>query len=288
VDLILDSSIGNIPLGAATTPACGNPQGVVAGIPGTASASANRLYVACTGPAGGVIAVIDTTSDTVVTVVSVGTAGGTLEGIAITGNGATVFATDSTNDELVAIDTATNTQSAGSPFDPGPGDLSSPLGLAIHPVNGNIYIASSGDDSVVIVNTSAPGTTVAKHTTGSSVPSQVAITPDAAGTRVFVTFFGTNAFGVFTAATPLVAPTVITPAGGDALNEPLGITIPPLVAGPFQVFIANSGTTVVTNQDEIKVRDDTPATFPANATTPTITLGSPAAPRGLAHTPVPR
>jgi DNA-binding beta-propeller fold protein YncE len=248
----------------------------VAGIP--ASASQDLLFVACNDGATGVIGIIETISDSVLATVSVGSAGAILEGIAITAAGDTVFTVDSANDELISMDTAALTTNT---FDPGPGDLSSPLGLGIHPVSGNIYIASSGDDSVVVVNVAAPATTVAKLGTA-TVPTQVAITPDAAGTRVFVTLFGSNSFAVFTDAPVPAAPTIITPAGGDALAQPIGITIPPLVAGPFQVFLCNSGG------DELRVRDDTPAAFPANATTGTIALTAPAAPFGAAHIGVPR
>jgi DNA-binding beta-propeller fold protein YncE len=198
----------------------------------------------------------------------------------------------------LVLDTATETEIAGSPFAAG---VTTPHGIAINGDIGggggtNVYIAGSGSDDVIAfciissVSCASPNTTVVSTdgvtpgipipVTAGGAPEQVSVTPD--GGRIYVTLSGSDEFAVFDDSAAPTLNSIVALAGGAGAS-PFGVTIPPLLTVPvtgLRVFIANSGN------DEIEIRDDlTP--FGLNAFSPiALTLFS--TPTGVAHIPVPR
>jgi DNA-binding beta-propeller fold protein YncE len=254
---------------------CTGPQGIAMGLPG----GVPTAFVGCSNRR---IAVIDASTDTLVSANTYGSGGASFYGVAVTPNDALVYVTDSANDQFVVLNAATAVEIAGSPFAAG---VTAPHGDAISNDGARVYIAGSGSDDVIAIstadNTTIVSTGAASISTGAgSSPEQIAVTPS--GARVFVTLTGTDKFAVFNdSATPSLNTTVSLALA----SSPFGVTIPPLLAVPVtgvRVYIGEFSL-----DDVAIINDETGTPFGTNAASP-IALAPFSSPIGMAHIPVPR
>src|SRR5208283_3098444 len=151
---------------------------------GGGTISSERAYVACSNSQ---LAVIDAsaasgvpTDVTAASLMSIGSPGATFDGVAISPDGSQVFATDSTNGQIVVVATATNVVVAGSPFTA----CTNPKGIALTPAGDRAYVACDAQTIAVISTANNAVTTITAGATGTNW-NDVGITPD--GTRVYVT-----------------------------------------------------------------------------------------------------
>jgi len=156
------------------------------------------VYATVTGGdtgAGGsdVVAVISTSTDTVVGDITVGTAP---RQVVFSPGGATAYV--STEDGVDVIDTASQSMVARIP------DPSGPQGLALSPDGSTLYVTNPALDSVWVIDTATD------HLTGTistgAEPYGVAITPD--GTQGYVTDMNADTVSVFDTATDAVTATI--------------------------------------------------------------------------------
>jgi YVTN family beta-propeller protein len=131
-----------------------------------------NAYIANQG--SGTVSVIDTSTNTVSTTITVGTNPG---GTAVTTDGATAYISNYTDNTVSVIDTSTNTVTATVNVGTNPG------GLACTPNGSFIYVPNINGGTVSVIER-ATNTVTATITVG-NLPQAVAITPD--GTRAFVT-----------------------------------------------------------------------------------------------------
>ena len=161
-------AVGNGPFGVAITPNGASAYVVNGGgqsvsvidiatntVTATISIGQNNGFVAIT-PNGafayvsvfsGLIDVIDTSSNTVVTTVSTGGAGTNLAFVAITPNGSFAYVAASGKNVVYVVSTATNTVSATIPV----GNF--PVGVAITQNGTLAYVANQNDNTVSVINT---------------------------------------------------------------------------------------------------------------------------------------
>lgn len=267
----LDGSVTNIGgLGA-----CTGPQGIAIGLVG----GVPTAFVACTNRR---IAVIDASTDTLLSDNQYGSGGGNFYGVAMNSPTDTlVYVTDSGNNELVVLDAATATEIAGSPFAAG---VTTPHGVVLSNNGARVYVAGSGSDDVIVIST-ADNTTVVAGPISMGVgsgPEALAVTPD--GARVFVTLTGLDQFAVIddTLGTPAIIGTPISLAAG---SSPWGVTIPPILSVPV------TGVRVYMTQfslSNVAIRDNETVTpFGPNAASP-IALTATSTPTNMNHIPIPR
>ena len=151
---------------------------------------------------GDTVSVIDTSTNTVVETVSVGS---NPYGVAVHPAGTRVYVTNSAldrspngNHTVSVIDTSTNTVvetvSVGS----------NPVGVAVNPAGTRLYVGNYGSTTVSVIDTST-NTVVATVSVGSN-PIGVAVNP--AGTRVYVANYGSKTVSVIDTSTNTVVATV--------------------------------------------------------------------------------
>jgi YVTN family beta-propeller protein len=279
---IVDTITSGVTSIAFSAGGCTGPRGIAIALVG----GTPKAFVACTNRK---IAIINASTDTIISENNFGTAGAQFYGVAVTPDDAFVYVTDEANNEFVVLDAATETAIA-APFSAG---VTAPHGIAINGDLGggggtNVYIAGSGSDDVIAISTADNTTVVSTDgvtpgvpipVTATGAPEQITFTPDAA--RAYVTLNGTDEFAVIDDSVAPSLNSIVALAGG-AGAAPFGVTIPPLLTVPLtglRVFIANTGN------DEIESRNDA-SPFAANGSSPIALTGS--APLGVAHIPVPR
>ena len=168
-------------------------------------------------------------------------------GVAFSPSGTYAYVTNGGNNNVVIINTATNTvtNSITSGFN-------DPTGVAFSPSGTYAYVTNQGSDNVVIINT-ATNTVKASVTSGLIEPEGVAFSPS--GTYAYVANFGSNVVIINTATNTVVSS--IT----SGLIEPEGVAFSPsgtyayitncvsscYNSGPDNVLIVNTATNTVVN-----------------------------------------
>ncbi|MFE4749668.1 beta-propeller fold lactonase family protein [Streptomyces mirabilis] len=250
--------------------------------PSPARAATNgNAYVA--NYTAGTVTVIDTTTNTPVTTVTVGT---NPDSIAITPDNAHAYVSNRSSNTVSVIDTTTNTVSTTiTGFTGGlqgiaiaPDGLhayvitfsglvyvidtttnmvattitlpssADPRFLAITPDSKFVYVTELGLGQVQVID--ATTNTISTTITGFTQPTGIAITPD--GSFAYVADFGTNTVSVIDTATNTVVGSPITVG-----NAPYGLAITP---DGTQVYVSNVGDQTVTAID-------------TTTNTPTATIG---------------
>ncbi len=134
----------------------------------------NFAYV--TNSSSNSVSVIDTSTNTVVATVAVGS---NPVGVAITPDGTRAYVANQLSNSVSVIDTSSNTVVATVAVG------SNPVGVAITPDGTRAYVANAFSNSVSVIDT--PTNNVVATVAVGRVPNFVAITPD--GTRAYVTDF---------------------------------------------------------------------------------------------------
>ncbi|MGB9927896.1 MAG: DUF7507 domain-containing protein, partial [Methanosarcina sp.] len=165
----------------------------------------------------------DTATNTVIAIIPVGSSP---RGVAVTPDGAKVYATNHYNNNVSVIDTATNTVIATVSIGNGP------IAVAIIPDGTKVYVANYGSANVSVIDT-ATNAVIATIPVGNS-PQGVAVNPD--GTKVYVTNSNSNNVSVIDTATNTVIATI--PVG----SSPQGVAVTPDGA---KVYVANNGDSTV-------------------------------------------
>ncbi|MEO3760658.1 Ig-like domain-containing protein [Mycobacterium sp. B14F4] len=163
------------------------------------------------------LAVIDTTSNQVVTYIPVGI---NPFGVAVSPNGTRAYVTNSGSNTVTVIDTKTNGTTS---FYTGG---ASPYAVAFSPDSSHAYVTNSGSNTVSIINTAnnaVEGTVLVAPN-----PKGIAISPD--GTRAYVA----SQIGVVSVID--IGSRAVTPISG--FDAPVGVTLSP--DGAF-AYIVNSG-----------------------------------------------
>jgi eukaryotic-like serine/threonine-protein kinase len=141
-----------------------------------------------------------------------------VSGLAISPDGAYLYATDPTSGAVAIIATAANAVVATVSAGP------SPLGVAVSPDGRTVYVAEDTDPgTVAVIDTATPSVTRTIPVGGN--PSAVAITPD--GRSVYVTNDASNTYSVIDTGSGTV--TATTPVGEypGAGQYPQALTIAP-------------------------------------------------------------
>lgn len=141
------------------------------------------------------VSVIDTTTRSVITTISV-TSGPW--GVAVSPDGLRAYVACFGTNTVAVIDTTTHQITASIP------GLNKPLDLVVSPDGSRLYVASQGGNRVDVIST-ATDTVVASVPVGTG-PRNVAVTPD--GTEVYVTEEGANAVDVIDTSTHTVIATL--------------------------------------------------------------------------------
>lgn len=241
---------------SASIPVCSAPYQPVVNGAGT------RVYVVCTS---GSVSVVDTGTASVIATIPVGT---NARGIALTGNGAQAWVTNTGSNNVSVIDTATNTVTATLMAG------SSPWGVAGNAAGTRMYVANNASNSVTVFDTGSNGIVatvpvgVGPLAVGQFVqPAAVVATPALALTP------STLAFGVRTVNTtsPLqvvtlsnsgTAPLVIssiTGSGDFAFTTTCPISTPPIApAGTCTVSISFTPLTAAALSGGITIASNAP------------------------------
>ncbi|MYT21227.1 beta-propeller fold lactonase family protein, partial [Streptomyces sp. SID7760] len=178
------------------------PQDVAIAPNGTRAYVANLL--------DGTVAVVDTTTDTLLTAVPVGQLP---QGVATSPDGARVYVTNFGDGTVSVIDTATDTVRFTVPI----GNDTSPADVAVSRDGTRAYVANFSTDNVSVIDTTAnPPAVIATVPVGEE-PLGVALAPD--GAHAYVTGSMDNSVSVIDTATRTVTRTI----GGFAI--PLGVAV---------------------------------------------------------------
>jgi YVTN family beta-propeller protein len=175
------------------------------------------------------------------------------------------WVTNGTSGTVAAFDAATTTPRSGSPF---PTGGTSPVGVALDPVNHRVYVANFNSSNLTVLNSST-GAPVSGSPFSTGGSNSLKLAYDPANNRIYVSNFGSGDLSVFDAAN-------LTLVGGSPLatgSNPVGVAYDPTNS---RVYVANSG-------------DDTLTALSAASLTPL--AGSPFAtgganPQGVAYDPV--
>ncbi|MBL0122652.1 MAG: choice-of-anchor D domain-containing protein [Betaproteobacteria bacterium] len=205
--------------GTLTIPsnAAGSPHAI--SLTGTGAAAPSGSFAYITSQNSNNVSVIDTSTDTVVATIAVGSPS---YGVAVNPGGTRVYVTHPGNDSVSVIDTSSNTVIA--PVSVG----TSPNGIAVSPDGTRVYVANSSN-SVSVIET-VGNTVIATLTVGTN-PFGIAVTPD--GTRVYVSNKGSNNVSVIDATNNTVLPILL-----GVGSNPMGVAIN---ASGTRVFVANGG-----------------------------------------------
>ena len=176
------------------------------------------VYVANYGSKN--VSVIDTSTNAVITTISVGSSP---YGVAITPNGLYSYVTNLGSNNVSVINTSTNTVVSTI------GSLVSPISVAITPNGLYAYVVNRGNGTVSVINTST-NTVVATISVGSE-PGNVAITPN--GLYAYVTNGMSNNVSVINTSTNTVVATI------SVGTSPTGVAITP---NGLYAYVANEGS----------------------------------------------
>ncbi len=175
----------------------------------------------------GAVSVIDTSSNTVATTISVGNIGPL--GVAITPDGTRAYVAGAVNGTLAVIDTSSNTVATTVSV---PNIANSPVNVAITPDGKRAYVVTygfGGTGPVNVVDTSS-NTVIATVSVGTG-PTGIGISPD--GTRAYVTI-ATNVIGNGPGAVTVIdtsTNSVIDTITGIG-STPFGVAFTPGAVGP--------------------------------------------------------
>jgi YVTN family beta-propeller protein len=208
------------------------------------------------------ISVIDTTTDTVSTTVTVPSVQG-IANLALSPDGQRVYATVLAQNSLVVIDTSTNTV-----LDPAINVGFNPAGIAVSPDGSLVYATDAGASGGVAVIDTAAGTVIATIPVDNH-PSAVAFAPD--GVLAYVTQAGVNAGGDFTVSTIDTASSAVVGDPIEVGNFPTSIAITP---DGTQAYIGNE-------------RSNTVSVIDTAGSSVSVTLSGMNSPRGVAASAVP-
>jgi YVTN family beta-propeller protein/autotransporter-associated beta strand protein len=181
-------------------------------------------YVVSSGSGSGSVSVIDVMARTIVNTIP---ASGNPQGLTISPNGQFLYITNTTNNTISVIATATN-QVVGSPIAVG----TNPVGVAVSPDGTTLYVTNITSDTVSVINatTRAVTTTVAVGTS----PFGVSVSPD--GSKAYiVNEAGGGTVSVINTATQTVIATI--GIGG----APLSVAITP---DGTRAYVANQSGSV--------------------------------------------
>ncbi|MFI9388710.1 hypothetical protein [Kutzneria sp. NPDC052558] len=143
------------------------------------------------------------------------------------GGGYNAYVTDSRQNQVFVIDTATNTITATVPVG------ASPRGVAVTPDGSRVYVADHGGAAVSVID--AATSTVTSTIPVAGAPNFVAVSPD--GRKAYVSNDGTNALDVIDTATNTV--TTAVQLGSVAA----GVTV--LTPDGKYVFVAATGADTI-------------------------------------------
>ena len=214
---------------------------------GTATSSATFIignsytaYAYATISGSNNVSVINTTNNTIVTTVSVGS---NPSGVGVSPNGTTVYTANNSSNNVSVINTVTNTVTSTI----GVGNY--PVGICVSPDGSKVFVVNSnpfgGNGSISIINTATNSvtTTVAVG----NYPLGICISPD--GSKAYVVNNNDNTVSVLNTANNTIVTTISVGA------SPLGISITPdgsLVyvanqnAGSVSVINTSSNTVIST------------------------------------------
>jgi len=187
------------------------------------------------------------------TVIATVTVGSSPFGVAVNATGTRVYVANRDSDNISVIDAATNTVIATVSAGP------HPFAVAINPEGTRLYVSNFWSDYVTVIDTNT-NTILATVTVGSD-PVGIIVNPQ--GTRVYVANLTTNNLSIIDTGTNSV---ILTVTVG---SSPLGIAVRP---GGDRVYVANEGS------DDVSVIDTA-----TNTVVTTITVGD--GPRGIVTNP---
>jgi YVTN family beta-propeller protein len=186
----------------------------------------SRLYV--TNQRGNSVSVIDTTSNTVIGTIPVGSGP---VGAAASPDGARVYIVNGSGATSVSvIDTATNGVIASIPL-----GVAQPMGIAVTPDGGRLYVSAAGASSLLVIDTAS--LSITKTIPVGNSPLSVDLSPD--GSLVYVAALLSNAVSVISTASDTVVATIPVANPASARPSPDG----------SRVYVANviSNTISVVN-----------------------------------------
>lgn len=220
---------------SATIGVAGSPTDVAV------SPDGKRAYV--TNQSRDIVSVIDTTTETVTASISTAYWGTGVYGVAVSPDGATVYATVAGDyyspvGYVVVIDPATNTITNGIAVGRGP------YAVAFSPDGSQAYTANSRSGTVDVINTATQKVTSAIP--GLSTPEGVAVSPD--GAKAYIANTGNGTVGVIDTATDTVTATVPI---GDPSTETASVAVSPDGAHVYVANIANSVDEIDTATDTV-------------------------------------
>ncbi|MBF0567445.1 MAG: Ig-like domain repeat protein [Nitrospirae bacterium] len=227
-----------------------SPQGVAVDSTAITPTTVANAYV--TNATDGTVSVINTSMNTVIAAINVGTWPG---GVAVTPNGAKVYVANQNSNNVSVINTATNAVTATINVG------SQPSGVAVTPDGLKVYVANYASNNVSVINTSTNSVT-ATITVGTN-PYGIAVTPD--GTKVYVSNSNDGTVSVINTSNNAVTGPITVG------TSPIGIIVTP---DGSKAYVANAGAGSST-VSVINTSSDT--------VTGTITVGS--QPYGVAVTP---
>jgi YVTN family beta-propeller protein len=280
MDVFSETITTSISLDNGSNVPCPNPQQITMG----RIAAGQRAYVVCGDP-DAIIINVDTNA--VANFINNLVGGATLNFIAFDETTDRVFIVDTTSNDLFIRDGTSATLAAVTSVDMNAGTLTNPINtpgnFAVKADGLKIYVLDAGANRVRIVDKTGAATyaiddaTLINPGAGTAGLIDLAITPDDG--FLYVTLQGSDHFTVINLTTQaVVANSPIALTAGDS---PIGVTIPPLAVGPFQVFIVASGA------DEVRIHDDTAPNFSPNGTLPSIALTTGALGTRIKHSHVP-
>jgi YVTN family beta-propeller protein len=144
-----------------------------------------------TNSSSGSVTVIDTSTNTVVTTISLcGDCGPQPKGLAVTPNGNSVYVANSGNGTVSVIAASTNTVSTTITLCPACTSASTPVGIVITPDGTRAYVTDTAQNAIYVIDTNPSdatyNTVTATITADVSQPGAIAMSPD--GSAAYYTF----------------------------------------------------------------------------------------------------